>query len=235
MSMEEILRAPEKLEEVERAAFRLVEQALRDYLRQAAEIFRQEQDSVGDIAEDVTREALDSLGMPQIPNRLFGKVDYKRAGYVFLPERTVEVALLVDSKAEKDDDNTATIQTSQTSMTIRMMQKGEAWEERGKLPMAMESKGRMLLTVTIIVKYAYREEKAKRKGEPPVRHLERVILLCLPNGALQDKYNPAAEKSFWQTGRHSPKRGEDFRVRVNIHNLAKNANWRVVEISAPPP
>ena len=63
MIAEEILRNPEKLEEVERTAFRLVEQAIRDYLLQAVVIFREEQDKVDDIAEDVTREAMDSLGM----------------------------------------------------------------------------------------------------------------------------------------------------------------------------
>ena len=130
-----------RIEEVERTAFRLVEQALRDYLGQAVEIFEREQDSVGDIAEDVTREALDSLGMAAIPIRLFGKVDYKRAGYVFMPERTAEVALLVDSKAEKRDARTATIQISQTSLTIRMMRAGEVVEEEGKLRRRWTLKG----------------------------------------------------------------------------------------------
>ena len=138
MSAEEILHDRKNLEAVEQAAFRLVVQALRDYILQAEDIFRREQDEPDDIAEDVTREALDALGMSRIPNRLFGKMDYKRAGYVFLPERTAEVALLVDSKAEKGG-GTMTIQTSQTSLVIRQIRQGEAVEEPGKLPQIMES------------------------------------------------------------------------------------------------
>lgn len=236
MSPLEILRHPEKLEEVERSAFRLVEQALRDYIQQAANIFRHETDTVADIAEDVTREALDALGMPQIPNRLFGKVDYKRAGYVFLPDRTAEVALLVDSKAEKGDASTATIQTSQTSMQIRLMRTGKTVEEQGKLPRWMKIQGeRELLTVTIIVKYAYREESPESDGDEMSRHLEEIILLCLPNGELQDIYNPSPEDTFWSAGRDAPTRGEDFRVRVSIKRLADKAAWRVVRIPVSAP
>lgn len=227
MSVAEILRDRAKLEAVERSAFRLVVQAAHDYCAAAAEIFRREVDEPGDIAEDVTREALDSLGMPRIPIRLFGKVDYKRAGYVFLPERTAEVALLVDSKAEKDA-GTATIQTSQTSMEIRHIRQGAPVSESGKLPQVIESDGRSLLTVTIIVKYVYKESGA---GE---RHLREIILLCLPNGALQDFYNPDAEDSFWLAGRNAPSRGEDFRVRVGIKRLAEKAAWRVERIPVNP-
>lgn len=223
MSVAEILRDRTKLEAVERSAFRLVVQALRDYLVAAEEIFRQENDEPGDIAEDITREALDTLGMPRIPTRLFGKVDYKRAGYVFLPEQTVEVALLVDSKAEKDA-RTVTIQTSQTSMMIRQMRQGKPVSESGKLPQVIESDGRALLTVTIIVKYVYDESDSGEKD------LKEVVLLCLPNGALQDFYNPDVENSFWLAGRNAPSRGEDFRVRVGIDLLASRAAWRVKRI-----
>lgn len=226
MSATDILRDRAKLEAVEMSAFRLVEQAARDYCAQAAEIFRRENDEPGDIAEDVTREALDALGMSRIPIRLFGKVDYKRAGYVFLPERTAEVALLVDSKAEKDA-GTATIQTSQTSMTIRHIRRGAEVSESGKLPQVIESDGRELLTVTIIVKYVYEESGSDN------RRLREIVLLCLPNGALQDFYNPSAKDSFWLAGRNAPSRGEDFRVRVGINRLAEKAAWRVRRLDIP--
>lgn len=224
----EILRDRAKLEEVERAAFRLVVQAAHDYRAQAAEIFRRENDAPGDIAEDVTREALDALGMPRIPIRLFGKVDYKRAGYVFLPERTAEVALLADSKAEKDA-GTATIQTSQTSMVIRHIRQGAPVSEAGKLPQVIESDGRSLLTVTIVVKYVY-DELESSESDAPARRLREIILLCIPNGALQDFYNPNAKDSFWQAGRNAPSRGEDFRVRVGVKRLAEKASWRVARM-----
>ena len=51
--------------------------------------------------------------MPTIPVRLFGKIDYKRATYLFQPEYAVRQALFVDSKAEKIDGvRTAITQTS---------------------------------------------------------------------------------------------------------------------------
>lgn len=229
MSLADLRRNPEKLEDVERSAMRLVEQALRDYSKTAADIFRSEPDAVADVAEDVTREAIDSLGMPRIPNRLFGKMDFKRAGYVFLPDRAVKVALLVDSKAEKEDEKTITIQTSQTSMTVRQVRSGRSVEEKGKLPPVMTTEdGRALLSVTIFVKYNY-AEPSPPPSKPPYRELDSVAVLCLPNGLLQDKYNPSARgESFWRAGRNSPQRGEDFRVRVNLDSLKNAADWRVV-------
>ena len=89
--------------EVEKSCLRLVARAISDNYHDALKIFREETDLVNDVAEDVTREALGSLGMSRIQIRLYGKIDYKRAAYLFLPEREVKVALMVDSKAEKDD------------------------------------------------------------------------------------------------------------------------------------
>ncbi len=91
----------DRLEEIEKASLRLVVQALYDYRQVAAEIFQREADLVADIGEDITREALDRLGMARIDQRLFGKIDYKRARYLFHPEYAVKQALFVDSKAEK--------------------------------------------------------------------------------------------------------------------------------------
>jgi len=103
-----------QIEEVERSCLRLVVRAIRDYHEKAVVIFREETDLPNDIAEDITREALDALGISRVHIRLYGKVDYKRAAIIFLPEREIEVALMIDSKAEKDG-NTATLQMSQTS------------------------------------------------------------------------------------------------------------------------
>ena len=70
------------LESVEKSALRMVFQSLTDYRRQAQEIFSIENDAPMDIAEDITREALDNMGASKVPMRLFGKVDYKRAQYL---------------------------------------------------------------------------------------------------------------------------------------------------------
>jgi len=81
---------PERLEEIEKASLRLVIQALYDYREMAQEIFHAESDLVADMGEDITREALDRMGMAKIDQRLFGKVDYKRARYLFHSEYAVK-------------------------------------------------------------------------------------------------------------------------------------------------
>lgn len=57
--------------QVEQACLRLVVRAIRDYYKQAVKIFKEETDVVGDIAEDVTREALDTLGVSRKDLRLY--------------------------------------------------------------------------------------------------------------------------------------------------------------------
>jgi hypothetical protein len=124
----------ERLEEIEKASLRLVAQAIVDFRQDAIEIFKQESDLVADIGEDITREALDRLGISKIDQRLFGKMDYKRARYVFHPEYAIKQALFVDSKAEKTSgQGTATLQTSQFSMTVRQVRSGKDVDVTGKL------------------------------------------------------------------------------------------------------
>ena len=88
----------DRLEAIEKASLRLVAQALFDYRKTAAYIFENETDTVADIGEDITREALDRMGISRIDQRLFGKIDYKRAAYLFLPDFAIRQALFVDSK-----------------------------------------------------------------------------------------------------------------------------------------
>src|SRR6266498_1039822 len=115
----------DRLEEIERASMRLVTQAIYDFRKTAAEIFEKERDLVQDIGEDITREALDKMGVSKIDERLFGKIDYKRARYVFHPDYAVRQALFVDSKAEAFSGRaTATLRTAQTSMRIRHVRSG---------------------------------------------------------------------------------------------------------------
>ena len=88
------------LESIEKATLRLVVQGIYSFAGEAADIFRNERDDVQDIAEDITREALDRIGTSVIPVRLFGTIDYKRARYLFSPDFALRQALFVDSKAE---------------------------------------------------------------------------------------------------------------------------------------
>ena len=199
----------------------MVAQALLDYRGQAATIFREETDYPQDIAEDVMREAIDGMGMSQMHERLYGKVDLKKAIYVFVPD-VERVALMLDAKAEKDT-RTATIQMSQTSMTVHQKRSDQIVEVPGALDTFITRNQHQMLVVTIIAKFAYTETT---EGNV----LDRIIVACIPNGLLQDRYNPNADDTIWLAGRNAPTLGEDFRVRLSYRHLAAKAPWRVIDI-----
>jgi hypothetical protein len=223
-----LLEDLDTLEDIERASLRLVAQALVDFREEAGRIFAQESDLQADIGEDITREALDNLGVSKIPLRLFGKIDYKRARYVFHPEYAIRQALFVDSKAEKEFA-VARLQTSQTSMVIRQIRAGRAVEVQGELPIILRAVGKSYLTTTILVKYSYQ----KGRGGRNVLGLIRVA--ALPSGMLQDRYNPTAEDSIWTGGPNAPSRGEAFRTRLSFQKLKRKAAWRVQDIKPKEP
>jgi len=209
--------------EVEKSCLRLVARAISDNYHDALKIFREETDLVNDVAEDVTREALGSLGMSRIQIRLYGKIDYKRAAYLFLPEREVKVALMVDSKAEKDGGS-ATIQMSQTSMEIRQLRAGKSHKIQGFLPAFIERGDVKMQTVTIIVKYIYAD--LPEGGSL----LKQVKIACIPSGILQEDYNATEIDTIWLVGRNAPSLEEDFRVRLSFSKLESKSAWRVIKI-----
>ena len=219
---------PERLEEIEKSSLRLVVQAICDYRITAQEIFREESDQIADIGEDITREALDRLGMSRIDQRLFGKVDYKRARYLFHPEYAVKQALFVDSKAEKvSGQGTATLQTSQLSMIVKQMRAGQEIGIPGKLPQILKLRGEPYITTTLFVKYNYQEGDAGNS-------LSSITVAALPNGMLQEKYNPTSQDTIWLAGRNAPTLGEEFRVRLSFARLKAKSSWRVQKIPMPP-
>lgn len=214
----------DRLEGIEKASVRLVTQALADFRGTAAEIFRREKDLAADIGEDITREALDRIGVSKIDVRLFGKIDYKRARYVFNKEYAVRQALFIDSKAEKlEGQATATLQTAQTSMKIRHIRSRKEVDVPGKLPTVVQTEAGKCLITTIFVKYNYKELKEENK-------LVSITVAALPNGMLQDRYNPNPLDTIWRAGRDAPTRGEAFRVRLVFELLKSKANWRVQKI-----
>lgn len=219
-----------RLEEIEKASLRLVAQALCDFRGSALEIFREENDLVSDIGEDITREALDRLGVSRIDQRLFGKIDYKRARYVFHPEYAIKQALFVDSKAEKVTGRaTATLQTSQFSMMVRQVRQSQELEVQGKLPPILRIRDGDYITTTVFVKYNYAYEQMSGENT-----LDSVTVAALPNGLLQNIYNPDARDTIWIAGRNAPSRGEEFRVRLSFSRLRRKAARRVQEIPMPP-
>ena len=214
----------DEFERLEETAMAMVVQALSDYRRQAVTIFREETDLPQDIAEDITREALDMMGLSGWNERLYGKVDFKKAVYAFLPDAQ-PVALMVDSKAEKSNgDRTATIQMSQTSMRVRMYRRDVEMDEPGRLDQVITRGDRSLYVVTVIVKYVYDESDEGQE-------LRRLIVSCIPNGQLQQRYNPSAGDGIWLAGRNAPTLGEDFRVRLSYRRLSEKASWRVQEVA----
>lgn len=212
----------DRLEDIERATIRLVFQAINDFKSDAVTIFRCEKDLVGDIGEDITREALDRIGTSRIVQRLFGKMDYKKARYVFHPDYAIKQALFVDSKAEKEDgEGTATLQMSQMSMEVRQMRAGKEERHSGELPCIILSD---FLTTTIFVKYSY----IAIPGNGVLRNeLRKIIIAALPNGMLQEKYNPDCNDTIFRAGRNAPSRNEAFRVRLKFDELKNKADWRV--------
>ncbi len=218
------------LEQIEKATARMVTQAIYDFRDEAREFFIHEPDLVADIGEDITREAMDRMSTSVIPARLFGKIDYKRARYVFHPEYSVRQALFVDSKAEKvAGAGPVTIQTGQTSLRIRQVRGGEPIDVQGSLPQLIQIQGDDYLVTTVFVKYNYEESVDKSE-----KHLESISISSLPNGMLQERYNPTPEQTFWLAGRNAPSRGEAFRVRVSLPRLKQVANWRVQTIRLVP-
>lgn len=197
-------------------------QAVIDFGTAAQEIFMRSPDEVKDIAEDITREMLDRLPGFNVPQRIFGTVDYKRARYVILPENIIRQALFVDSKAEKEN-RTATIQMSQTSLQVRQLRTGTEMNERGLLPAILEYNSHQYLATTTFLHFWY-----EITGE--TRYLREITVFCLPNGKLQELYMPNVIDAVWLAGRNAPSLGEDFRVRVSFGELKKIATWRVQKI-----
>lgn len=216
------------LEGIEKGSLRLVVQALYDFRDTAAEIFKREKDLAADIGEDITREALDRIGMSKIDVRLFGKIDYKRARYAFNRDYAIRQALFVDSKAEKvEGQATATLQTAQVSMHIRHIRQKHEVDVPGKLPVAVSTERGKLLTTTLFVKYNYEALRTENK-------LRTVTIAALPNGMLQERYNPTAQDTIWRAGRNAPSRGEAFRVRLVFDLLKEKMKWRVQHIPMSP-
>ena len=225
----DLIHQPERLEEIERTSLRLVVQALYDYRFNAEQIFRIESDLVADIGEDITREAIDKMGLPRIDRQLFGKIDYKRACYLFHPDYAIKQALFVDSKAEKvSGQGTATLQISQISMTVRQIRSGRIVMEQGCLPFVATLDHEAYITTTIFVKYNY-----IAIADAPNR-LNSITVAAVPNGMLQATYNPHENDTIFVAGRNAPTLGEEFRVRLSFARLKDKARWRVQMIPMAP-
>lgn len=217
---------PKLIEDIEKASTRFVAQALDLFSAEAISIFSAATDLQADVGEDITAEALDSLGMSRMAQRVFGRMDYKRARYIFEPGYAVRQVLLVDSKAEKAG-SVARVQTSQTSMRIRQRRGGRDVDVPGSIPTVAIMNQVPFLTTTIFVKYAYGRTEGRNV-------LQKIMVACCPNGLLQEYYNPTATDTIWVGGPNSPARGEAFRTRLSFERLKRKRAWRVQSISIQP-
>lgn len=213
---------PDQIEAVELATMRFVFHAIRDFVPDAYEIFRNSPDDQQEIAEDVTREALGKHPGFPLPERIFGVMDFKRAGYVFLPEFCTRQALLVDSKAEKTA-NVARLQVSQTSLAIRQIRGGTEVDEKAGLPTVMNLRGEDYLVTTLFVHYEYGDL-------PSGRELKSITITALPSGRLESLYVPSVTDTIWVAGPNAPTRGEAFRVRLSFSRLKAKMKWRVQKL-----
>lgn len=212
----------EQIEDIEKLTLRWLVQATLDFGIEAYDIFKYSPDNVKDVAEDITREITERLAGYNLSQRVFGTVDYKKARYIILPDKIVRQALFLDSKAE-NSESSATLQISQTSMEIRQIKKGASVTVQGQVPTIYRHDGSQFLSTTVFLHYHYEDVEG-------VHQLKSIIACCVPNGILQNIYNPSHTEGFWNIGRDSPERGEDFRVRVSFAKLKKLANWRVQKI-----
>ena len=93
--------------------------------------------------------------------------------------------------------------------------------EKGFLPEISKYEDKKYLTTTCIIHFMYHDSDT---GE---HHLKEVTIAAIPNGMLQEKYNPTARDGIWLAGRNAPSLGEDFRVRLSFAKLKEKAKWRV--------
>src|SRR3990172_2513612 len=213
---------------VEKLSLRLVFQALAQFATEAGQIFAQAEDREIEIAQDVTREALDLYGGFPIRQRVFGTVDYKAARWLPTSFGLVPQALFVDSKAERSQSS-CTLQMSQISLPVRQWRAGVVTNEQGTLPQTYDfsfggtvCKG---ITTVVVVHYRYRISPQE------ARTLRSICLAAIPNGRLAQQYCPTETDHIWNVGRNAPTREERFRVRVGFKQLERKAAWRVQRLT----
>ena len=98
----------------------------------------------------------------------------------------------------------------------------------GELPTVYSVEGTSYLTTTVLVKYWYEE------GDGGENRLQLIRVAALPNGMLQDRYNPTPQDTIWTGGPNAPSRGEVFRTRLSFIRLKRKAAWRVQDIPINP-
>lgn len=112
-------------------------------------------------------------------------------------------------------------------MRIKQVRQRQQLDVPGTIPIVAVLKGVPFITTTIFVKYVYGTVDGANV-------LKKIIVACVPNGFLQDYYNPTVADTIWISGPNAPTRGEVFRTRLKFARLKAKANWRVQSILIDP-
>lgn len=227
----------DELESVEKETLRTIVQALQQYSREAKQIFDTTEAAsfteVIVLAEDLTQYALEVAEIYPINKRFAGFIDYKRARWLPTPYGLIPQVLLVDAKASKENYRD-TLQQSQLPMhaEFRLRGGGVALLDAGVPPhLEIEAANGILtaLTTELLVHFYYTDLNPSVAGR--FRDLKAIFVLAIPHGSLKQKYNPDPDTTFFGQGKHSPKRGEDPRIRIYFDKFKAACPWRLQELT----
>ena len=101
----------------------------------------------------------------------------------------------------------------------------------GRLKCIETYDGSEYLSTTLLVHYCYSSPNQNQGRDVPPYNLNQMKLAAIPNGLLQERYNPDATKGFWRAGRDAPSLGEGFRVRLSFNDLQMQSSWRIQTIT----
>lgn len=222
-------------ESVEKQTLRAVVQAVQEYSKEAKEIFDSTSAARGSevivLAEDLVQYALEVAECFPINKRFAGFIDYKRVRWLATPFGLLPQAFLVDAKASTEN-NRDTLQQSQLPMDAEFLSSGQVVTLRAGVPPHLEiptTSGPPLLAVTtsVFVHFYYNETG---ENDQKRRNLKAIFALLIPHQRLKHRYNPTPDVTFFGQGKHSPKHGEEPRIRVYFTRLRELCPWRFQEL-----
>lgn len=119
---------------------------------------------------------------------------------------------------------------SQLSMRVRQHRGGQNVDVPGTIAVHETYDQRSYLSTILLAHYHYEAHGSGMGKDVPPYRLLKLTLVAIPNGRLQDRYNPDHVETIWMAGRDAPSRGEGFRVRLSFSALGARARWRVQTI-----
>jgi hypothetical protein len=222
----------DELEGLEKQTLRVIVQAIQEYSHEARLLFETtpaaRESEVVVLAEDLVQYALEVAECYPINRRFAGYIDYKRVRWMPSPHGLFPQVLLVDAKASKENIRT-TLQQSQLCMDAEFAASGSDVQMTAGVPPDWSipfRQGAELLAVTTSAFIHFHYTRLKREA-PPFRKLHAIYALLLPHQRLKPRYNPDPHRTFFGQGKHSPKRGEEPRIRVYFSRLRRMCPWRM--------